>query len=278
MGTKKCAFCGELFLAALRACPHCAQPSLFPNVDLASDADEKAALDKRYQEVVDRAKASGKQDCLSDFQRHVEQSGACKGLPRWELDRLASSDTATAATFFQQVDGRCRIPDDNRWDRLRRLADATFFESFGADIHFAALTTEGRWLSNYGHAAVFFKDTMISHRASLFQENTAVWVDERNGNLEIPEGHRAVWDDRSRLAVAKLGDEACLGVSDSASLLLSCGKSSGDDSFIEVHICGGFTIRSASAIVVRQGQLSDCGRADILVRVAELGLGFTEIP
>ncbi len=277
MTTKICSYCGESFVVGLRWCPHCAQPSLFPNVDHASTLEETEALSKRYQAQVERAKASGQDAALSKFEQHAASSCACKGMPRWELERLVASDTATAATYYQQIDGRSRIPDDNRWDRLRRIADAAFFQSFGEDIHFAALSTDGRWLTSYGDGAIFFKDDMISHRATVFETNTATWVED-SGALKIPPGYRAVWTERSHLAVAKLGEAACDEPCDMSSLLLSCGRSSADDSFMEVHIYGGFTIRSATSVVFRRGALSELGRADVLDRAKRLGISVTELP
>ena len=277
MTSRTCSYCGENLAVGLRWCPHCARPSLFPNVDLAAASEETEALAQRYQAQVERAKAEGKEAALAKFEQHVSESCACKGMPRWELERLVASDTATAATYYQQIDGRSRIPDDNRWDRLRRIADAAFFQALGEDIHFAALSTDGRWLSTYGDGAVFFKEDMISHRATVFEKNTATWVED-NGALQIPPGHRAVWSQRSHLAVAKLGEAACEEPCDMGSLLLSCGPSSADDAFMEVHIFGGFTIRSASAVVLRRGALSELGRADVLDRTKRLGISVTEVP
>ncbi len=277
MSTMACSYCGESFVVGLRWCPHCARPSLFPNVDLAGAPEETEALARRYQAQVERAEALGQEAALMKFEQHVAGSCACKGMPRWELERLVASDTATAATYYQQIDGRSRIPDDNRWDRLRRIADAAFFQAFGEDIHFAALSTDGKWLTSYGDGAVFFKDNMISHRATVFEKNTATWVED-SGALQIPPGHRAIWNQRSHLAVAKLGEVACSGPCDVSSLLLSCGHSSADDSFMEVHIYGGFTIRSTDAIVLRRGALSELGRADVIDRTKRLGISFTELP
>lgn len=113
MATKTCSHCGEGFVIGVRACP------LFPNVDVASIQQEVTALRMRYEEVKKAMEASQESE-LTRLEAHLAVSCACKGMPRWELERLALTDTATAATYYQQITGRSRIPDDNEWDRLRR--------------------------------------------------------------------------------------------------------------------------------------------------------------
>jgi hypothetical protein len=250
-------------------------PSHFPNVDIANDDAEVHALEARYEQECAKAEALAKCDALEKLETCVRQSVACKAMPRWELDRLISSDTATAATYYQQIQGRCRIPDDNQWDRLRRIADAAFFQSASEDIQFAALSTNGRWLQNYGDGAVFFKDAMIAHRATVFETNTAQWFAENNGISEIPPGYRATWGKRSTLATAKLAGAACHDCSDIDSLLLSGGESTASDQFIEVHICGSYTIRSVNGVVVRAGAFGDLGLAAAKERAANLSFSFS---
>jgi len=60
----------------------------------------------------------------------------------------------------------------------------------------------------------FSQESMIAPRATVFEKNTAVWVDDMNGDLNIPDGFQAVWNRRSHLAVAKLGDKICEGDTD----------------------------------------------------------------
>jgi hypothetical protein len=210
---------------------------------------------------------------------HVaETSVACKGMPRWELDRLMSSETATAATYYQQISGNCRIPDDNEWDRLRRITDSAFFQCYGHEINFAALSTNRNWLSNYGDGAVFFRERMIAHRSTVFETNTVTWLNERSGDIKIPAGYRANWKNRGMLAVAKLGEASYAQNVDIDTLLLSCGTSTANDVFMEVHICGGFTIRSADAVIVRKGALGELGKAVALERARTLPFDFKELP
>lgn len=278
MSTRQCPHCHIDFYIGLRSCPHCAQPSFFPNVDLAESDVEKSALELRYEMQRKEAESVGKVSSIDHVMDVVKKSTACKGMPRWELDRLISSETATAATYYQQISGNCRIPDDNEWDRLRRITDSAFFQCYGHEINFAALSTNRNWLNNYGDGAIFFREKMIAHRSTVFEKNTVTWLNQRSGELKIPAGYRATWQNRGILAVAKLGDASYAPKADIDTLLLSCGPSTADDVFIEVHICGGFTIRSAEAVVVRKGALGALGMAAALERARTLPFDFTEIP
>lgn len=277
MPTVNCEFCNEKIVIGVQVCPHCGRPSLFPNVLLANMPEEIDALTLRFEQQKLHSKNTGNEAALDELSFCVSSSTACKGMPRWELERLLASDTATGATYYEQIAGNARIPDDNRWDRLRRIADASFFQCFGSKINFAALSTAGNWLQSYGDGAIFFKETMIGYRSTVFEQNTATWVDENNGDLTIPYGFRASWPNRDKLAIAKLGEKAQDGCADFDSLLLSCGATSGDDEFMEVHIYGGFTIRSAESIIVKKGSISEIGRLDILDRMNKLGISFSEL-
>jgi hypothetical protein len=145
-------------------------------------------------------------------------------------------------------------------------------------VHFAALSTNGRWLSNYGDGVIFFKDNMIAHRATVFETNTARWIEENTGKLTVPQGCTAVWGSRAILAVAKLGEALCNDPTDLDSLILSNGTSSASDEFIEVHILGGFTIKSAASVAVRTGALGDLGMAAAKERTAKSSLSFSVVP
>ena len=276
MHSRKCKHCDEEFSLDLNSCPHCACPSLYPNVDRVGVADQRAALAQRYNAARSRSVAAGTLDKVEKLEQLALKSEACKTLPAGELVALASSDTRVGATYYQQVSGGCRIPDTNEWDKLRRIADAAVHRSYGHNIHFAALSTAGRWLSNYGDGAVFFKEKMISHRATVFEENTAVWASERTADISVPPGVQAVWEERHKLVVAKLVDKVS-GSGDLNELILSSGTTTGSDLFLEVHIYGTFTLKSMSSIIFKKGALPDLKRESILERAVTNGIVVKEI-
>ena len=118
---------------------------------------------------------------------------------------------------------------------------------------------------------------MIGHRATVFETNTARWVDSNSGQLDVPAGYQATWDQRHILGVAKLASQVSSSTTDLKALVLSCGATSADDNFIEVHILGGFTIRSASRVVVRGASLSKLSKAALDDCAAKLNLQVLEV-
>jgi len=151
--------------------------------------------------------------------------------------------------------GGVRLPTSTRWDRLRGLADWELFGSARDDVRFAALSTDGGWLENYGDVALELAEHMIAHRATVFEENSALFFErQRRSGVEPPvvAGHRARWSDRGKLALAKHAkdlDEASTEGGFSQ-LLLHCGATSEDDVFVEVHIYGSMTRRSLCRVLV----------------------------
>jgi hypothetical protein len=101
---------------------------------------------------------------------------------------------------------------------------------------------------------------MIAHRASVFEENSVTWMAKHRINLSdvenLPKGYRAPWNDRAKLAVAKLANKIQPNVPpDSfASLLLQQGTTVENDQFIEVHIWGPMTIRTFKHVIIKRPQ------------------------
>lgn len=274
-----CPDCSHSMPGVSLACPHCGRPSRFPNVIHVSREEEVDALTARYQAAIKTAELAGCQARLAAFEGHVDGAEACRAYYATEIARLAASDTNTAATYYQCLTGKLRLSDDNCWDRMRRIADSSFFGNLGPDVHFAALSTENRWLENYGEGAVFLKEEMVSHRASLQERNTATYVDLNDFSIKIPPGTSAGWEDKGRLAVAKHVGNICADPQqDFPTLLLCTSPDRAEDRFIEVHFVGTFTIRSVQRIVVRSEALSPVARRNLLSRASELGFEFIELP
>jgi hypothetical protein len=97
------------------------------------------------------------------------------------------------------------------------------------------LSLDGLGLSHYGDCALVLRESMIAHRASVFEENSSIFA-RRWGYEALPPGYRAVWKNRGRVAVAKLADgiEVSSSEKDFPNLLLRCGAVPGEDHFVEV--------------------------------------------
>lgn len=96
---------------------------------------------------------------------------------------------------------------------------------------------------------------MIAHRATVFDENTVVFMHRLQipVTAELPAGHRAPWRERGRLAIAKLVNNITFSTTkaDFPLLLLSDGLEPEDDQFVEVHIYGPISIRSIEKVSLK---------------------------
>jgi hypothetical protein len=246
-----CQECGHEIPLAWNHCPHCGRPGLFPNVRAAQAEAETKGLDQRYQKALADATNRGASSAVASFEAAVADSKAVMSRPLRELDRLASSDKELMSTFYKLLGSEVRLPHGNEWDGLRRIADEALFPGYKEEIRFAALTLDGVGLPSYGDCSLVLRDDMIAHRASVFEENSTVFL--KRHAYDPPAGHRAAWDGRARLGVAKLGagiaaDTPAAGFPE---ILLRPGATGQDDHFVEVHIWGSLTLRSMEKVIMK---------------------------
>lgn len=184
-----------------------------------------------------------------------------------------------ATTYHQQVDGCARLPDgDADFDRFRRAAENALFGAAADQIHFGALSPDGRWLRSYGQGAVFFRADHVAHRATVFEENVVLWFSRTGiapvlpgGHGPVPPGYRAEWGSRFLLGVAKLAP--VLGAEGNLDdLILHAGDQTTGDSFLEVHIFGPYTVRALKRVVVRRALFGGAVWDDLVQTANKYGI------
>ena len=118
---------------------------------------------------------------------------------------------------------------------------------------------------------------MIAHRASVYEENSALSM-KRHAYV-VPPGHRATWEDRARLCVAKTAGEieASTPAGRFPRLLLEEGATAAEDRFVEVHIWGAMTIQSVERVVVGKTRRQSV-RKSLRDRLAAFGAVLQEVP
>lgn len=275
-----CEFCSYDVPASSDRCPHCARPSRFPNVIAAKNLAEQDALEARYQAALNRAEPSSA-PLVQQFETAVaERSQAVIARYATEMFALAANDKALYASFYGLVQGEARLPSDNFWDSVRGGVDNTLFPNYKEHIRFAALSLDERGLRRYGDCFIVLKDDMIAHPATVFEENSIVFMDRFKLPLtaELPAGHRALWQDRGRLAVVKLADAINPGLAeaDFPALLIRDGAQPEDDQFIEVHVYGPLSIHSVAA-VSQQTRGSAIRHKALREKLAKFGIPLTKI-
>ncbi|MCX7110228.1 MAG: hypothetical protein NTX45_08885 [Proteobacteria bacterium] len=252
-----CDECGFDIPASSDRCPHCGRPSLFPNVTAAKRPMEQAALEQRYQTALQNVDPA----CLpilDKFEKSVEnQSEAVITRYVSEVYTLAANENALYGNFYQLVGAGVRLPAENFWETIRGVVDEKLFTHYKENIRFAALTMNRRGIGHYGDCHMTLKSDMIAHRATVFEENSIVFMDRRKEFLtaELPAGYRAIWQDRGKLAVAKLASKLShtMTEADFSSLLMNDGAKPEDDQFVEVHIYGSFSMRTVEEISLSSG-------------------------
>jgi hypothetical protein len=251
---QKCGHCQLEFPTALPECPHCGLPRLFPNV--AAARDEQPDLDARYKESIRAARQTGSEAQLRKFETWAARSAVVINRTLPFVAELADA-TGIFGTFYKKRDSGMLIPQGSKWEGLRAAADEFLFGQNKAEIRFGALSGDGAGLPNYGECTMTLADRFVSHRTSFFETNTARFF-ERGGMFQAgalamaPRGMRALWEDRDKLATAKLAPQITPTTTDAEfpRILLSPGSTSDDDEYIEAHIYGPLTIHSFASVTL----------------------------
>ena len=260
----QCEKCDNEYYYALERCPHCAHPGNYSNVLIAADSAERDTVVKRYESALRGADSRGCRPTFEDFASWLRNSRAVVARSFADIDRLAARDNSVQATFYDLIDAGLALPDGSSWESLRRPADEILFPNYRARIRFGALSGDGIGVINYGHFWMTMRDSLIEHRASVFDQNSVTLVTEilASKRLEVaPEslkGHRAIWPDRATLAAAQLSHAITPSTlsDDFPRILLMQGATTADDKFIEVNIWGPITVRTIESVGYRWSLVS----------------------
>lgn len=263
-----CAYCTNQYSQPAERCPHCGRPGVFWNVIAAEDPEERDALERRYRKTKADALSRNADSNLEDFEKAAARSKAVIARSEIEVLRLASSDRQLYATYYELTEGGVSLPSGSQWDMLRELADNVLFSRSKKHIRFGALSIAGVGLPNYGPCSLVLREEMISHRSSVFEENSALFMERRRIKIsrapKLPKGHKATWNERAKLCIAKLGAriDSSTAPDKYAGILLSQGATSEEDDFVEVHIFGPMTVLTMQEVIVSSPKRSQ--RATIL--------------
>lgn len=274
MHSSPCPSCGNEVPLARELCPHCGHQGPPPNVKAAHAAEERQVLEQRYQAALQEAADRGCREVVESFEIALQSSKAVINRRLADLERLATSDREIYASYYQRLGAELQSPAGDSWDRWRRMADATLFPLYEERIRFAALTLDGLGAQSYGECSLVLREEMIARRTTLFEDNSAVFLRDRD--FKLPPGHRAIWEDRSRLAVAKLAPAIHAGTNpaDFPGLLLQQGATPEEDRFVEVHIWGPVTARTCqyAILIPKGGKAGRAFRKALRARLAAVGV------
>lgn len=257
----KCSQCNSEISPHFVNGPHCDAHQGFPNVRRASAADESAALGSRYDAAKADAQLRSCESQLQQFENAVAKSNAVLCM-RWGVVLKAfDRENALFKTFYQQVSAGDRFPADSYFDQARLSVDATFFPYYHEHTHFAALSLDGSGPASYGECNFVFEDAAISHRTTVFEDNTLVFCKKNviPVGQSPPKGYSASWDNRSKLAAAKHHGEINDKTHENQfpAILLKQKGGTDADEFIEVHIYGTLALTAVERFRAPKPKLRD---------------------
>lgn len=238
----KCPNCESELSPHRVTCSVCLENVGFPNVRAAETREEQDALKLRYDDARTKARDRNAERDLEDFEQAIDAGQAVMAKGWATIVRVMEDKGDLFKTFYRQVQDEDRSPLDNGFDQQRQAVDAMLFPHYLGEIRFAALSLTGRGPESYGNCHLTFRTRTISNRSSLFEENTLVFADRHNvpATKGPPPGFKGRWNDRGRLAVAKLGAavDDSTEPEDYPDILLKQTGATDTDDFIEVHIYG----------------------------------------
>ncbi len=252
----RCPRCGEEVPNHVDRCPVCGHDVGFPNVRAAEDPKERQALDGRHRAAQSHATAHGCKRVLDQFEDAVRSSKAVYCCAWGVATPVFESDNELFTTYHERVRMGARLPEDNEYDPKRTGVDGTLFPDYYDKIHFMALTLDDHGASGYGDCTCVMRTDTIADRASVFEENSFYFC-RQPGILTggpLPPGHRATWDQRHRLATAKLylNIDGKTRARDFPGILFTHRGSKERDEYIEVHVYGPLHRKTVEKLVVRK--------------------------
>jgi hypothetical protein len=236
----KCINCNDEIPNHMRYCAICGHDAGFPNVRAALRPKEVDALECRVEKVKDGVNSRKCNDILNDFEDAVAKSSVIICARLGKISEFVSSDNSLYQNFYQAIGSEGQLPENNEWDSIREPVDSLLFPHYHKEIRFGSLSINRKGITGYGDCCMTLRDIAIKDRATVFEENTVLFIKKHRivAGDPMPLGYRASWQKRDLLAVAKLGEKITPETSGDEFPKLLASSNDKDGDFIEVHIYG----------------------------------------
>lgn len=247
-----CDNCGNKVDHAEDRCLSCGECLPVPNVRAAIKPEETAALQKRYNDIVQFAKANGNEHYLRHFEETMKRTCAVINLDFDDLHFLCTKENSIFSSYHLMAKAQVRRAAQEQDSRRRNSVEEIFFPDYGGHIRYAALSFDGSGLVSYGKFTIKLDNFYIEKRASLLEDNSFQFAKKHEiiTGEPPPFGYRATWQNRHKLAVAKHGDEInhCSSQRNYGTMILFSDGNRHKDKFIEVHIYGPFDYHAIESV------------------------------
>ena len=273
MSDDKCECCGaKIEHYCDEDCKECDEELLPPNIREVKRQYEVDELNKRCEAAIEKyATTDNLRECIEDFRKTLQKNGkAIKNIKydifRYFVENLRENHKAFTESknyeleVFKTHYDLCKEKKADP-DHEREMADDIVFGRYKNKINFAALSINNKGLQTYGEICLHLKNNLVEQKATLLDENSQFFPDnysqvKTHEDMVFVSEHRALWDSKEKLAVAKLAKNIrdrylekgeILNDKDFSDLLLCCsGKRT--DNFIEIHIYGPFTMEEVKEV------------------------------
>lgn len=209
----------------------------------------RAELLRHYDAALDDARRRGVTAQARQLEAILQGTVATINIYANVFNNLAKGQNYMS--YYNALALRLRRIAERKYHAHRLAVDAKVHTGCESEIVNAALSPDGRGLTNYGEITLVLKAETIEDRASLMRENAFDFYERYQlgrRNAEEESGWRSTWADRSQLGVAHL----CPSITpvtaghDLVNHVLFCGPDRKEDRYLEIHIYGEISWQSLS--------------------------------
>jgi len=248
----RCKNCGSDIPDIEEKCLTCGFSAGPPNVRTAERIEEREALEGRYVEARRIAAAKGCLSILENFEQGVTTSVAVVNMDAKDLFSFVTGGRGLYTNYEVGVEAGLRKPAALEHDRQRRGIGGSLFGTYASKIMYAGLSLDGLGSLSYGPYSMRLRDVAVRNRATVLENNSYHFI-KKHGlgpGDKLPAGYTATWENRHKLAVAKVAEYITPSTADRdfPQLLLSSTGDRATDELIEVQIYGTFDINAVESV------------------------------
>ncbi len=262
-GSGECPRCKARVSDVERYCSTCRLDLGATDVRECNSNSERAEVNRRATQCKTRARFD---KCSADFDNFSQllqrNSGVVVAMPAACALSLVSDPRAVYANYETLVAAGLRKPASLPEDKRRATVGGMLFGSYARQIRYGMLSLTDGGLPTYGDVCCRLRRVAIEDRTTFLEWNSYTFVkryDIREG-ARVPVGHRAVWDNRHLLALAKLGGGISEGqgrVDWEKAMFETDARDRSRDDFIEAHIYDSFSIDAVETMRLATGKRPD---------------------
>jgi len=261
---KPCEHCGQVARYGIEdRCRACNYPiaQWAPNVQLAQQPGQVEALDARFRTACQSGEERGVAEGLERLKQIAKGTAAVVNVPVGLAYDLYTRNSALYGPYAVLTEAGVRSPSPVDDDRRRRAVDSLLYGGYSEKIVYAALSADGSGLHSYGAVHLELEEKAVAYRSTVLEENSYHFMERHDisPGKPLPKGYMASWEDRSKLAVAKLEKQVEAEMEDSelSRLLLRSVGDRQSDRFLEVHIYGTFNYQAVRRLRTPRSCVND---------------------